>query len=141
MVYTVYCTVKNFGELQQFTANFHYFYNIPMQINFNSPKYFSAKLPTILICQTFLLPKFLLHDMVIPFCFLYTSLHGLANYTLSFSQCLFPLYLNHLLTDFNTICSYYCLAYSCSATSRPKFRIIPPGLHLKLFQSMLYTAK
>ena len=53
---------KNFGELQQFAkffANFHYFHNIPYANNLQFANVFSTKLPTVFICQTFLLPTFL----------------------------------------------------------------------------------
>ena len=70
----LYCTVKNicseklgfgkFGELQQF-AKFcrqisQNFITFPMQMDFNSHKFF-AKLPTVLSHQTFSLPNFLLY--------------------------------------------------------------------------------
>ena len=61
----IYRTVKNFGKLgklQQFAkffANFHYFHNIPYANKLQRTKGFSAKLPTVLIRQTFLLLKFL----------------------------------------------------------------------------------
>ena len=66
----VYCIVKNFGskkpgKLQQFTkffANFHYFLNNSHANGLRLAKVFSAKLPTVLIPQTFLQPTFLLSD-------------------------------------------------------------------------------
>ena len=53
-----------FGELQQFAksfANFHYFHNIPYANVLQFAKVFSTKLPTVLIGQMFLQPKFLLY--------------------------------------------------------------------------------
>ena len=53
-----------FGELQHFTkffGNFHYFHNIFYVNRLQFAKDFSAKFPTVLIRQTFLLPKILLY--------------------------------------------------------------------------------
>ena len=44
----------NYSSLPIFTMSITF----PMQVDFNLPKFFSAKLPTVLIRQTFLLPKF-----------------------------------------------------------------------------------
>ena len=52
---------SEFGELQHFAkffAYFHNFHNIPYAKGFQFAKVFSAKLPTVLIHQSFLLPKF-----------------------------------------------------------------------------------
>ena len=61
---TIYCTAKNIGgdktlanysiSLQVFT-NFHNFHNIPYANGLQFDKVFSAKLPTVLIHQSFLL--------------------------------------------------------------------------------------
>ena len=53
--------------LQVVFANFHYFHNIPKQINFTSPKFFCQTFPTVLIRQTFLPPKFLLYSIILHY--------------------------------------------------------------------------
>ena len=64
----IYHTVKNIGG-KKTLANYNFakfFGNLtfPMQMDFNSvPKVFSAKIPTVLIRQTFLPPKFLLYGI------------------------------------------------------------------------------
>ena len=63
-----YHTVKNFGELQHFAkffATFHNFRNIPYANGLHFVKVFSSKLPTVLIHQTFLPPKFLLYGIAL----------------------------------------------------------------------------
>ena len=69
-----YRTVKNiggkknfgeFGELQKFTkffANFYYFHNTSYANRLHFAKVFSAKLPTVLIRQTFYHQSFLLYS-------------------------------------------------------------------------------
>ena len=50
-----------FGELQQLSeyfSNYHYFHNIAYANGLEFAKVFFTKLPTVFICQTFLLPKY-----------------------------------------------------------------------------------
>ena len=61
--------VKNFGELQHFAkffANFHDFHSIPYVNGLQFTKAFYAKLPTVLIHQTFYHQIFLLYGIFIP---------------------------------------------------------------------------
>ena len=63
--FIIYRTVKNIGgektknySILPWFFLFCNFHNIPYAIGLQFAKIFSAKLPTILICQTFLPPKF-----------------------------------------------------------------------------------
>ena len=78
---------KSFGEFgksqhfAKFFANFDYFHNIPYANGLQFAKVFSAKLPTVLIRQPFLLPKFLLYGSF--FTFDPYFLFKIANYSFS----------------------------------------------------------
>ena len=46
-------TLTNYSNSPSFITNFYYFHNIPYANGLQFTKVFSAKLPTILMCQTF----------------------------------------------------------------------------------------
>ena len=73
---------------------------------------------------------------LIPFIFFAHPCMGLHITTSSFSQCLFPLYLSHFLTDFNITCT---IVYPIHALQVELYSAL--FYHLKLFQSILYTAE
>ena len=57
--------LANYSILPSFIANFYDFHNIPYANGLQFAKGISAKLPTVLVCQTFLPPKFLLYAIII----------------------------------------------------------------------------
>ena len=64
------------------------------------------------------------------------SSHMLAYYNLKFQSVLFPLYLSHFLTDFNIT---FTIVYPIHALQVEQYSAL--FYHLKLFQSILYTAE
>ena len=83
--------------------------------------------------------------IILPSYFLRTPLHGLAYHTSSFSQCLFPLYLSHILNRFQY--NLYCyLPYACSTGTTMfrhilSFKVIPEHtLHSRVEDLMAHSS-